>query len=120
MSMEIMKYKPYVKGALRGFFDVYIPKTGMEIFGCSLHAKGNQYWVNLPTREWQDESGETKYINVVRFRDKDHFSVFKKMVLQQILDYCKANQIDVNSPQEPRQPEPEAFEQHALPFMERS
>lgn len=94
MSIEVMKFKPYVKGPMRGFFDIYVEKQGLEIFGCSLFSKGAQKWVNLPSREWKDESGETKYLSVVRFRNEEHFKAFKEAALQAILAHCQQNGIN--------------------------
>lgn len=108
MSIEVIKYKPYVKGSMRGFFDIYVDKLGLEIYGCSLFGKGNQHWVNLPSREWKDESGETKYLNVVRFRNEEHFKAFKQAALDAVMQYCRDNGINPDQAQAPAAPAPQA------------
>jgi len=77
MSIECIKYKEINgRGTLLGYADIFVPKWGVEINGCSHHKKGNQEWVNLPSREYTDPQGEKKYAPIVKFRDKAHATAF--------------------------------------------
>ena len=48
--IECLKYKPINKGSLLGYADIFVPKMGLEIFGCSLHQKDGRRWVNFPSK----------------------------------------------------------------------
>lgn len=112
MTVECMEFKSHNNGNLLGFANFWIPKMGMEIYGCSLHQKGDQRWVNLPSREYKDKEGMTKYMPVIRFRDKEHYNAF--------IDACKRaidEWISVNLPesQEIKAVE-EVYKEDPLPF----
>jgi len=74
--IECIKFKAYEKGVLLGFADFRLPKMGIEIYGCSVHQKDGRKWVNLPSKEYQSETGEKKYSSYVRFIDADHYKKF--------------------------------------------
>jgi len=101
MTIEVMKFKEYRSGSLIGFFDLWVPKMGLEIFGCSMHKKGAQTWINLPSREWKDDSGETKYLSIMRLRNEEHFKAFKKAALDAALQYCSVNNINLSGAPQP-------------------
>ena len=45
--------------------------------------------MGLPSREYQDtESGEKKYISIIRFIQKEHHEAFCKAALQAVDDWC--------------------------------
>lgn len=99
-NIEVMAVKHYSKGALRAFADIYIPKMGLEIRGISLFAKGPNKWANLPSKEYQDESGATKYSPIVRFREDDVYKTFRQQLVEAIVEYCAANNIDLDATSE--------------------
>lgn len=82
--IECMKYKRVNKGTLLGYADLYMPKMGIEIYGCSLHQKDGKRWVNLPSREYTDDKGEKKYMSIVRFPNKFHLDEFIKQAKEAI------------------------------------
>jgi len=75
-----------VKNTLLGFIDICLP-TGMEIYGCTYHKKGNQEWVNLPQKEYTDPDGNKKYMSIVRFNDRSLSDAFSRDVIQLIADF---------------------------------
>ena len=88
MTIECLRYKSYTKGSLQGFADLYIPKTGLEIYGCSIHQKDGRKWLNMPSKEYQNDDGETKWSHCVRFRERAHMDAFSKLALKAIDDWC--------------------------------
>ena len=92
MTIECIDFRSHVKGSLQGFANLWIPKMGLEIFGCTLHMKDGKRWLNLPSREYVDkETGETKYMSVIRFRDKDHHTIFSERAKRAIDEWCVRN-----------------------------
>ena len=107
--IECIKFKSHVKGALLGFADFRLPKMGIEIYGCSVHQKNGRRWVNLPSREYENELGEKKYASYVRFVESSHYSAFIEQALKAIDEYCKEQNAAV--------PEPEpVFNDEEVPF----
>lgn len=96
MMIECIKFKSVVKGSLMGYADFYVPKMGIEIYGCSLHRKDGRRWINLPSKEYKNELGETKYAPVVRFKEKEHLNLFseecKKAIDKKCMESPEQNQ----------------------------
>lgn len=88
MSIECMRYKPINKGTLLGYVDLYIPKMGLEIYGCSFHQKDGRRWINFPSKEYTDEQGEKKYSATVRFREKSQMEDFSRVAKEAIEKKC--------------------------------
>lgn len=114
-NISILKFNPYFKGPLRGFFDIQMTKIGVEISGCTLMRKGNNYWVNLPSREWTDSQGEVKYHPVFKFIEDAHNKALKSKLLEMVLQYCEENNID---PENPNRDKPEPPSQGRGPMDE--
>ena len=101
MSIECIRYKEHNGNNLIGFCDFFVPKMGLEIYGCQHHQKGNQEWVNLPSKEYQKPDGTKGYAPVIRFREKSHIVAFG----QACLDAIKARPAAANVRPEPLQTE---------------
>lgn len=109
MTIECMSFKPHKSGTLLGFANLFVPKMGLEIFGFTFHQKENQRWLNFPAREYEDENGERKYLNVVRFREKNHYNMFMPKARECIEKWCinEGQEISVGS---------EEYAQEEMPF----
>ena len=112
MSVECMEFKPHANKNLLGFANFWVPKMGLEIYGCSLHEKEGRRWINLPSREYKDNEGVTKYMPVIRFRDKDHYSAFMDACKRAIDEWSAAN---LSQSEAPKAVEP-VFASDPLPF----
>lgn len=91
MTIECMEFKPHNNKNLIGFANFWVPKMGLEIYGCSLHQKEGRRWLNLPSREYKDAEGVVKYMPVIRFRDKDHYNAFIDACKRAIDAWCAEN-----------------------------
>lgn len=92
MSIECTDFRSYQKGSLQGFANFWVPKMGLEIYGCSLYQKDGRRWINLPSKEYKDkETGEIKYPSVIRFRDKLHYEAFCESAKKAIDEWCMKN-----------------------------
>lgn len=111
--MEILNVKPYHKGAMRAFVDVYIPKTGMEFYGCGLFCKDNKWWVSLPSKEFANESGERKFSQIARFREKEHQFAWSDALVKLVHQYAAEKNISLH---EEQQQENDFVEDQNLPF----
>lgn len=86
--IECIKYKAINKGSFLGFADIYIPKTGQEIYGCKLYQKDGRRWVSLPSNEFINEQGEKKYAPMMKYRDPEHQKLFLEACVKAIEAKC--------------------------------
>jgi hypothetical protein len=85
--IECTGFKSYEKGCLQGFASLYIHEWDLEVHGVTLNMKNGKRWINFPSREYK-EGEETKYIPVVRFRDKGRMGKFSEAAKKAIEDFC--------------------------------
>lgn len=89
--IECIRFKSYQKGHLQGFADLYIPKWGVEICGCSMYMKDGNRWLNLPSNEYTNNEGEKKFAPFLRFKEKKHWELFMKEAKKAVDEWCAAN-----------------------------
>lgn len=87
--IKCTKFRSYNSGTLQGFCDFFIEKWGVEITGCSLHMKEGRRWINLPSKEYQDEEGNTRYHAIIRFKNREHCEAFIERAKRALDEYCK-------------------------------
>jgi hypothetical protein len=64
----------------------------MEIRDANVHRKGNERWVALPSKFYQDSNNETKYAYIVKFTDKKRWAKFQQETLHALDEYISRNQ----------------------------
>jgi hypothetical protein len=85
--IEIINYKEVNRNTLKGYADVYLPNSKLEIFGCSYHVKDGREWVSMPQKEIAQSDGTKKYFSVVRYRETPHRDSFSRHVIEAIKNY---------------------------------
>lgn len=108
MSVEVINYKHVNKGVLQGFVDLYLPKIGLEIYGCQLCMKNGKKWLNMPQREYTNAEGEKKFLSIVRYKEREVQDAFCAAAIKAI-----EKKIIEDAGQKPRQQMPI---QDDLPF----
>lgn len=88
MAIECLKFQSVNKGSFLGYADFYIPKTGLEIYGCQLFQKDGKRWINMPAREYANEQGEKKFAPYLRYREPAHKDMFAELALKAIEKKC--------------------------------
>ena len=93
MTIRITRFHHYERGNMYGFVDVSVPAWGtdMHIKGCKVFQKEGRQWVSLPSREYQDDSGATKYQSIISLEDESVFKKLTKSLTEAWLDYAKNN-----------------------------
>lgn len=89
--IEIIKFKEVNRNTLKGYVDIFLPNSGLEIYGCTYHVKGNNQWVNMPQKEITLSDGSKKYFSITRFREANHRDAFSRAVLQALKNYKPSN-----------------------------
>ncbi len=88
MTIECLKFQSVNKGSFVGFADFFIPKTGLEIYGCQLFQKEGKRWINMPAREYTNSDGEKKFASYIRYRENSHKDMFTELALKAIDKKC--------------------------------
>ena len=60
MTVSALNFKPYDRGAMRGFFDLRY--HGLTIKGCRLMVGNNGLWIALPQKD-AEQDGERKFFD---------------------------------------------------------
>ena len=64
MIIELINFKPYQRGALKGFFDLHIDI--LTISGCSYFEKDGKRWFTFPNKPYEDKNGQTAYQEIIQ------------------------------------------------------
>lgn len=114
MTIQITRFHKFEKGTLYGFLDIAVPLWGtmLNIKGCKVFNKDGKQWVNMPSREYQDDKGETKYQAIIGIDDEAVYKKFIAGVTTAWNEYCQS-QAQVTQGQQPMQHEPV---QEGVPF----
>ena len=97
MNISIDEFKPHQSNTLQGFFTVLLNDYGLEIPGFSLHKKNDSTWVELPSKPPTDGKGD-KWTKVIQFYDTRKEKEFKKIVLQELLDFLNKEAAKAEKP----------------------
>jgi len=107
MSIKITRFHKFEKGSLYGFADISIPVWGTEmtVRGCKVFNKNGEQWVTLPSREYQNDQGETKYQPLIALSDDAVYKKFTDGLMAAWQEYCqKQATVPQNQPTEPGVP----------------
>jgi hypothetical protein len=94
--MECMNFKQKVSGPLIGFADIRVTKWGVDLIGCPVFQKGDNQWVSMPSRKW-DDNGEEKWVPIAKFLEKDHSTAFSKKALESVNRWRAQNDAPVQN-----------------------
>ena len=94
--IKCMKFRPFPKGTLIGFAEIFVPKWGIEIYGLTYHQKDGKKWVNFPCREYEKD-GEKKHAPYFRFPESVHYNLFCEKVKEAIEIKIKETQGENNN-----------------------
>jgi hypothetical protein len=79
-KIKISDWKPHQKNSLQGYFTATLP-SGMVISDLMLHERDGSRWIAFPGREWADSAGTKRFVNFIRFTDRDIAHKFRDQVL---------------------------------------
>ena len=87
MGIEITKFRQFEKNTLRGFLNIHLTNTGLELRDATYHQKDGKRWIGLPAKPYEDEKGDTKYSYRIKFVDKEKWSQFQAATLKALDEY---------------------------------
>ena len=89
MDISIDDFKPHKSNTLQGFFAVLLDDYGLEIPGFSLHKKGENTWIELPSKPPTDGKNGEKWTKVIHFYDTRKEKEFKKIVMKELMEFLE-------------------------------
>jgi hypothetical protein len=89
--IEVLNVNPIKKGSLLASCDVHILPWQCTFRKVKIFEKGANRWINLPSEEYTDETGEKKYFDLVRFDTPAIKERFRDQVMVQINAYLDKN-----------------------------
>ena len=86
MSIQIVDFRRYEKNTLRGFLTIQLEPSGLQIADICLHQKNGKRWLSMPAKPYEKD-GETNWIPIVRFSDRENNDSFQEAALKAFDDY---------------------------------
>lgn len=87
MKVEINKYYPINKGALKASFSVIIYPEGQKILQCQYMEKGDNKWFSFPQKEVKKEGEKSDYIPLISYVNKTYENELKAAILAALKEY---------------------------------
>jgi len=89
-GIEVLEFKKMEKGSLKGFAKILIPQWGLIIDGITLWENERGSWINMPSREYENDAKEKKYAKLVSFStpelNKRFLDAVKKAIQKYLVD----------------------------------
>lgn len=85
--IEILKFEMVNKGSLIAKFTCKMHKWGgLLIRDCTLFESGNKKWINLPSKQYEQE-GKKKYFAYLAYEDRALDDKFKENIMAAAQEY---------------------------------
>jgi hypothetical protein len=92
MRIQITKINFSKKPPHVGYFNIFIPKWGVDINSLSLFERDGVYSFTLPSHQYINKTGETKYAPYFRFKEVKHWEGFQKEILKAVHLYLDSKE----------------------------
>lgn len=102
--VKILDLKILNKGALFGKMKIYVSRWDLEIREVLIFKKEDQLWFSLPSKEFQDEDGQKKYMSYLRFGKPESHAGFQKVLHEEFNQYMMEHEGELEVPQKQGDP----------------
>ncbi len=106
--IEVSNIQAVNKGSLLAKCDVYIVPWDLELCEVKVFEKGANKWLGMPSREFTNQMGEKKYIELINFRKETTKTRFRSQILEAVDKFLSANP-DMKMPDLIKEDEPLPF-----------
>lgn len=89
--LEVQNIQPVHKGNLLAVCDVHIIPWKMTLNEIKIFEKGANRWIGMPAREFVNEQGERKYIELVTFDNDGVKNRFRSQIMGAIDKFLAEN-----------------------------
>lgn len=106
--IDVQNINKIGKGSLLATCDVRIIPWKLILHEVKIFEKGTNRWLGMPSREFVNDAGEKKYIDLITFDDEAVKNRFRSQIMGAIDKYLAANP--------DMKPEPVITEDQEVPF----
>lgn len=89
--IEVHSFYPVQKGSLLAKCDVRIVPWKLTIHEVKIFEKGANRWISLPAREFVNDAGEKKYVDMISFDNDTVKNRFRDQIMEKITMYLDKN-----------------------------
>jgi hypothetical protein len=94
MAIEVHNWQRRNKNTLLGFATFRLTTIGLEIRDCPVHEKNGEKWLQMPSRPYQDQDGNTKYAYIIKFYEKERWHQFQASALKALDKYLDQKKLE--------------------------
>ncbi len=89
--IEVQNINPINKGSLLAMCDVHIVPWKMTLHEVKIFEKGANRWIGMPAREFVNDAGEKKYVELLSFDNESVKNRFRSQVMGAIDKFLASN-----------------------------
>lgn len=89
--LEVLNIHPIKKGSLLATCDVHIKPWQITLHDIKIFEKGANRWINLPSKEFVNDSGDKKFTELVTFDNDSVKNRFRNQIMGAIDKFLEAN-----------------------------
>lgn len=89
--LEVKNIQPINKGSMLAKCDVHIKPWRMTLCEVKIFEKGAARWIGLPSREFINDMGEKKYIELIHFDNDGVKNSFRNQIMGAIDKFLAEN-----------------------------
>lgn len=89
--LEVQNINAINKGSLLATCDVHIIPWKLTLHEIKIFEKGTNRWLGMPSREYNTEMGEKKYIDLITFDNEGIKNRFRSQIMGAIDKYLAEN-----------------------------
>jgi DNA-binding cell septation regulator SpoVG len=88
-DFRVSNWRAHEKNTLRAFLTLTLP-SGLILHNCSFHAKDQEQWIGLPTRQYKTGEGTVAYAPLIEFASKEARQRFQSVALLAVKRFLEA------------------------------
>ena len=89
--LEVQNINPINKGSLIATCDVHIVPWKMTLNEIKIFEKGANRWIGMPSREFTNDAGEKKFIELITFDNEGVKNRFRSQIMGAVDKFLQAN-----------------------------
>jgi hypothetical protein len=89
--IEVLNINPIHKNSLLATCDVHIVPWHITLNEVKIFEKGAQRWLGMPSREYVNDAGEKKYIELITFDNDGVKNRFRTQIMTAVDKYLATN-----------------------------
>ena len=89
--IEVQNINPINKGSLLASCDVHIVPWKLTLHDVKIFEKGANRWITMPSKEFTNEAGEKKYVELISFDSEGVKNRFRSQIMGAVDKFMQGN-----------------------------